>query len=900
MSTGWKCVALVALALTCAVAAGDESGVQVSQLRCEYRDDPLGIDTLRPRLSWILESAERGQRQTAYQVLVAGSRDALNADRGDLWDTGRVDSDRTVHVVYDGKPLASGMRCWWKVRVWDRDGRASAYSRPAWWQVGLLEQSDWSARWIGRPEQAVSDDQDTRPGSTLLRKRFELPDEVKRATASVVGLGWYELYLNGAKVGDHVLAPPNSRYGRRVLFDTFDVTEQLRQGANAVGIQLGAGYDAEYSRWGWKFLGSQRVIAQIDVELADGRQVRIATDGSWRMAPGPITSCGIYSGETYDARRERDGWSTPEFDDADFTPVALLEGPGGALRPNTMPPMRVVETIRPVEVSEPKPGVFVFDMGQNFAGWVRLRVEGPRGTKVVIRHSELLGDDGMIDPWTNRNAEATDTYILRGEGVETHEPRFTYHGFRYVELTGYPGRPTADDVTGCAVHAEVGSAGQWTCSDPLLNRIQQNFLRGMRSNLMGIPTDCPMRDERTPCAMDSHVFEETAIYNFHMNAYYVKWARDIRGEPMLPDWPGDGEHPDWSADRVLLPWRLWWYYADRRALQENYQSMKDYVDSVHARTPEHIYKMRFGDWCAPNPGKSWEDFFHDVEVVNTALYYRITRLLSRSAAVLGKSDDAARYGRLADAIRDAFNRELRSADEVTYGDGSQTTSLLPLTFGMVPAGKVDAVFDGLVERILTTDKGHLDTGITGTRYLFDVLADHGRPDVAMTILSQRTYPSYGHQIDQGATTTWEQWSFRGPMNSHNHAMFAGPGVSFYSRFAGIRPAAPGFKRIVVRPVVPPGLDEVEAAVETVHGRIASRWSQDPGQRRLQLDVTIPVNTTAEVHVPCDDAGSVIEGGRPVDEVDSVRLVRVEDGSAVFEVGSGDYEFVSRWAWKAER
>ncbi|HYW79877.1 MAG TPA: family 78 glycoside hydrolase catalytic domain, partial [Thermoguttaceae bacterium] len=392
---------MLASCIACDRRAG--AAPQAGHLTCEYRVDPIGIDTIVPRLGWWVESAARGEMQTAYQVLVASSPEKLGSEEGDLWDTGRVASGQNVHVVYRGKTLQPGQRCWWKVRIWGRDPTASDWSDTSTWQIALLRDADWSARWVG-PEPTDKPNQ----GSTLLRKRFTLPKAVKHATASVCGLGWFELHVNRTKAGNHVLAPPNSRYGRRVLFDTLDITDSLQTGENAVGVFLGNGYDSEYSRWGWKFADSRRAIVQIDVEYQDGTRDRIVSDDTWSMAAGPITFCGIYSGETCDAREKAPGWATAAFDDSHWQPVALVPGPGGVLQANTMPPIRVVETIRPVAVTEPRSGVFVFDMGQNFAGWTRLRVNGNSGTTVTLRHSELVGEDGNIDPWTNRNAKATD------------------------------------------------------------------------------------------------------------------------------------------------------------------------------------------------------------------------------------------------------------------------------------------------------------------------------------------------------------------------------------------------------------------------------------------------------------------------------------------------------------
>ena len=472
--------------------AQSSCSIQVAGLYCDHAVNPLAVDHRKPTLSWILSSARRGNRQSAYHILVSRNPSSLRRGIGDLWDSGKVDSDNSTDVVYGGAAPASGEQCYWQVRVWDELDRASPWSEPGHWQVGLLEASDWHAQWIS----AAPNEKAAAP---LFRREFSLSGKIKRATAYVYGLGWYELYLNGTKVGDQVLAPPNSHYDRVDLYDTFDVTTLLRQNGNAVGVMLGGGYDSTYSRWGWKWEKSKRFILQIRIDLADGSHQEIVSDQHWRSHEGPITACGIYSGETYDARKERSGWSTFGFDDKDWSAVIETDSPGGRLVANTMPPLRVTQTISPVNITEPRPGVFVVDMGQNFAGWVRIRMQGQRGDSVKLHYSELIDSTGMIDPWTNRKAQATDIYIFKGNGIESYEPRFTYHGFRYVEITGPRKKPTAEMVEGRVVHADFASEGSFACSNATLNRVAQNFRWSMTSNFMSIPTDCPMRDERTPC-----------------------------------------------------------------------------------------------------------------------------------------------------------------------------------------------------------------------------------------------------------------------------------------------------------------------------------------------------------------------------------------------------------------
>ena len=1029
------------LASVCASA-----GVTVGGLRCEYAVNPLGIDTLQPRLSWQLHAMERAQHQSAYQVRVALASQAL--DQPALWDTGKLSSDQNTHIVYAGAPLRPGERYHWQVRVWDRQDRVSPWSDAAFWQVALLNASDWKARWIGpassstpgwsdftlaaeitlekkavgvlfraqdrnnlymwqlntavsgaltlRPhvckngtwtflgsvslrkviaeadelkshrveieargahivtrvdghivderddatfaagtigfrastgERAtvakllvtdsqggvlLKDDFNGKGGASFpekkskqhklelvdalllhrqplakdcprLRKTFSLDRPIRRATVSVCGLGFYELHLNGAKVGTRELAPANTSYGQRLLFDTLDVTASVKQGANAIGLWLAPGYSDDYSKWGWKWEQDKRAILQLDVVFADGTTQSVITDDSWRAGGSPLTFASLYDGETFDAGLETPGWDTAAFADASRQQVRVLEPTGAKFLPNTMPPVRVIETLRPASMCEPRPGVFVFDMGQNFAGWVRLRAKGARGTRVVLRHSELTGDDGMLDVWSNRRARATDTFVLRGEGEEIYQPRFTYHGFRFVEITGYPGRPTLDDVTGCVVHADVQAHSSCVTSDAMLNRVHSNCVWGMRSNFMSIPTDCPVRDERTPCQMDSLAYEEAALCNFWLHGFYMKWLGDIVG--------GKG-NPDWNGDQVLLPWRLYQCYGDRRVLENNFANMRAYVDWLHAKTPNHVYTEGFGDWCPPNTG-TWESFHGNVTEVNTSYYVELARIVGATAALLDKPDETAHYASLARDIAQAFHAQRFDARTAAYSDGRQTGSIMPLALQLVPAEQRAAVFAQLVATIQNKNHGRVDTGIMGTRYLVDVLCDGGQADLAISLLTQTNYPGFGEQIVHGATTTWEQWSFKGGMNSHNHAMFAGVDVSFFTRLAGITAAQPGYAQIFIRPCMPSSLTFVDATQETIQGRVRSRWQRDG--HAVTMLVSVPANTSATVYVPAASAQAVTESGRPLDKADGVTCTGYESGCAVLSVGSGDYRFVGEFS-----
>jgi alpha-L-rhamnosidase len=866
------CALLIATAPAHPGTTGEApSPLRITDMYCDHAIDPPALDSPRPTLGWTLVAKERGSRQTACRILVSRDVSTLKGGIGDLWDSGRIPTDNSINVVYGGTPLASGGQCFWQVRVWDEVGRPSAWSPPARIQVGLLDPSDWHGEWLSAAPAETS-------AAPLFRSTFSLPTKVRRATAYIYGLGWYELYLNGTRVGDQVLAPANSHYDRVNLYDTYDVTSLLREQGNAAGVILGGGYDTSYSRWGWKWDRAKRFILQIAIELEDGSRREIVSDGQWRCHESPITACGIYGGETYDARKELDGWSTIGFDDRNWSPVTITDPPGGRLVANTMPPLRVVKSLSPVAITQPRPGVYVVDMGQNFAGWSRIQLSGQRGDTVRMHYSELIDPTGMIDPWTSRRARATDIYVLKGAGTELYEPRFTYHGFRYIEITGLRQPPAAGSVEGRVVHAAFGAMGSFATSDEMLGRVASNFRWGMTSNFMSIPTDCAMRDERTPCSMDSRVYEEGAMYFFPMYRYYRKWVRDTRG--------GRG-NPDWDGDQVVLPWRLYMVYGDASILRENYVWMKAYVDTVRNRTSDLIYRDGYGDWCAPNQG-TWPTFFRSVAAVNTATFFECARTVANTADVLSDGPAATRYRLLADSIRTAYNAAFFHPKENSYADGSQTEDIMPLALGIVPAGRKDKVAAHLAHTIVKEKDGHLDTGINGTRHIGDVLCDNGYADLALQVFTRRTYPGFGHQVLLGATTTWEQWNAKGEMHSHNHAMFSGAAATLFSRFGGVQQLEPGFRRFVVRPAAFDSLKSASVRVQTERGQVVSSWQRKGSV--FTLTVEVPVGTQAEVHVPASRAAAVFENGKRAQNAPGVKYIGRRDQREVFSVGSGAYSF----------
>jgi alpha-L-rhamnosidase len=869
-------------------------------LRCEFTVNPIGLDITKPRFSWALNHPRRGQYQTAYQILVSSSLSKLMVDEGDVWDSGKVISKNSINIVFEGSPLESGKTYYWKIHFWDKDGNVSAWSEVAYFEMGLLNTDDWKGKWI--------------QGGQLLRKEFIIEKEVERARVYVCGLGYYELRINGCKVGDKALDPGWTDYDKRVLYSTYDVTRQLKTGRNAIGLILGRGRHIE--AYGY---GPSKAILQLNIEFTDGTKRSIFTDDTWKASDGPIVSNDIYNGTKYDARLEKDGWDEPGYNDSSWSSCELAEHPKGKLVSSaTLPPVRVVGHVLPIDMFNPRPGVYVYDFGQNFTGWVRLRVKGPAGSEVKLRYSELLREDGTLNVLPLRGAEATDVYILKGEGVEEFEPKFTYHGFRYVEVTGFPGVPTLESLEARVVHSDVESSGGFMCSNQLLNRVHKNIRWGQLSNLMSIPTDCPQRDERMGWLGDAQLSAELAILNFWMPSFYEKFMADIRDsqaeDGSIPDvvppyWKLYPADPAWGTACVVIPWLLYVYYGDIRALQENYELIKRWVDFLTSQSVDHILSFsKYGDWCPPAHVRSIET---PGELVSTWVYYHDVSTIAKIAKILGREEDFNKYSGLAVEIKEAFNRrflkEDRYAAEVVpylpsfLQSYSQTCNVLPLHLEMVPEEKVGAILKTLVEDIEVGHDKHLSTGIIGTRYILETLTRYGKAELAYAIATQRTYPSWGHMIELGATTIWERWEYLAGsgMNSHNHIMFGTVDSWLYKTLAGINvdPSAPAFEHIIIKPHVLSDLKYVSASLVTIRGTISSEWINAGDS--LILKVTVPVNTVADVYVPkigfqkviISESGVVVwRGSDYLAKVDGIIGGREEGGFVVFSVGSGTYVF----------
>ncbi|MEN6459437.1 MAG: glycoside hydrolase family 78 protein [Thermoguttaceae bacterium] len=1066
--------AVFGLLATASVQAS-ESPATADHLRCEYRVNPLGIDVAEPRLSWEMQDARRGAKQTAYQILVASTPEKLAADDGDLWDTGRVASDQSTQIAYAGSPLTSRTRCHWKVRLWDGDGAPTDYAQPALWTMGLLNPADVQAAWIGpnRPmvDPAVKQEKPitlddcvwiwaAEPGvdatkkapaskrcfrrsfeipkdrtvsratfvlagddswdafvnhmsvgtgggfkratrldvtsrltggkngvavllknhvaspagltgklviefergeplvllidkswksndkevaywnaaecddsawpaaaqvakmgdapwghttvpkrlpeysCALLRKEFHTPGAIRRATLYASALGVYRMHINGHAVGQDYFTPDWTDYKNRVYYNTYDVTDLVCDGDNAIGGVLAAGWYAGAIGWLSErnhYGDEPRLFAQLEIERADGTLQTIVTDDSWKVADGPYRQAEFLAGETYDAAHEIPGWSSPGLDQSAWQPVVATRKITAKLQ--AFPGVNVRETgeLRPVKITEPTPNVYVFDLGQNFAGFARLKVRGPAGTKVKLRFAEMLDPDGTIYTTNLRAARATDTYFLSGKGEEVWQPRFTFHGFRYVEVTGYPGRPTKDAITGIVINSDVPMAGSFECSSPMVNRLYQNVVWTQRANYISVPTDCPQRDERLGWMGDALNFMRAATYNADVGAFFTKWLVDV-DDAQRPDGQFsdvsprvvavDGGVAGWGDAGAFCPWTIYRVYNDRRLLAKHYEAMTRWVEYCRKNSKGLLRPAAgYGDWLSIKSETP-------LALIATAFFAQSTHLTADAARVLGKQADAEKYDELFGQIKAAFNKAYVAADGRIKGN-TQTGYILALAFNLLPEEKRPAAVKYLVENIKARGT-HLSTGFVGTSMLMPTLSATGNTPIAYKLLLNDTFPSWGFSIKHGATSIWERWDgwtpekgFQDPgMNSFAHYSFGAVSQWMFQTVAGIDTIEPGFQRLKIRPQPGPGIDWVKCSYHSIHGPIAVQWKT--ADSKLTLAVSIPANTTAIVHLPGTDPAAITEGGRAIADAEGVKFLRTEGGESLFEVPAGAYEFVAPW------
>ncbi len=930
--------------------------VAVTHPRCEYLVNPLAIDAAAPRLSWIVAADGRGVVQSAFRILAAAGEESLAAEKGDLWDTGKVTSSQTAPVLYAGKPLAPGAYVFWKVKVWTADGRESAWSAPAFWRTGFPRPADWKAKWVSARGPLPEGTPPPPQPSPYLRTSFTLQKKPVRAVLSCTSLGLYLTYVNGQSLFDNVqkpdstaamerfLAPEWTNYAKHVQYQAYDVTVLLKEGKNALGAVLGEGWYA--GRIGISHIvpdGGLRnfygrrlaLLAQLDVEFADGTKQTIATDGTWKsFQDGPIVKACILDGEVQDARKRIPNWSDATFDDSAWQPVEVLPAPAAALVAQPDEPVRQTAELSPVKETQPAPGTYIFDFGQEIAGVCRIKVTGPAGTTVTLRHAEMLADDGTLyrdnlrmkiyagDPnlkWGKYlGARQEDQFTLRGEGDEIFMPRFTYHGFRYVEVTGLPERAALTTIQAIAFHSAPAVTGSFECSDPLLNQLMSNIVWTLRDNLHSVPTDCPQRDERLGWMGDMLVFAQPACYLMDMAGFFTKWAQDIRDAQA-----DDGRYPDfaphpfdpnarfsgvpaWGDAGVIVPWRMYVNYGDTRVLAAHFESARRWVDWIRANNPDLLWKNKrhndYGDWLNGDTLKL-EGFGYPKggsevpkEVFATAFFQHSTLLVGKMAAAIGRVGDAVKYIRLAEDIRAAFVRAYVKDDGEVRGD-TQAGYALALGFELLPEDLRAKAAARMATRVADY-KGHISTGFHTTVHLMNELTRYGYHDVAYRLITNRTIPSWGYTIEQGATTIWERWDGfvkgRGfqdqGMNSFCHYAIGSVAEWMYGTMLGINPdeKAPGYAHFLLRPRPGGGLTWAKGSYDSLRGRIASQW-------KVEGDVTsyafsVPANTSATLYLPAKDKSAVTEGGRPAESAESVRFLRQEGDCALFELGSGTYAF----------
>jgi len=879
-----------------------------TDLLCEHFSRPLGVETLRPGLSWRIVGSGRGLRQGAYRILVASSPEKLAADVGDLWDTGRVQSDQSLHVPYAGTPLRSRQRCYWKVAVWDHKGAGGAFSKPASWEMGLLNASDWKGNWIANGQGYLQTNEGPHC-APMFRKAFMLPDRPLAARAYVCGLGYHELSINGKRIGDAVLEPAPTRFDRRSLYVVHDVTDAFVKGANAVGVMLGTGLYDCHTQEVWDFRTAPwrdrpKMLFQLHVDLADGSTWQLVSDGSWKVTSGPITFNGLRNGESYDACLEKPDWSVAVCDDSAWAPVAIIPGPGGELRWEKLPPCRVTQTLRPVAITQPKPGMYIVDMGQSFAGWGRIRVRGKAGDTVVLRYAEKLTADGALDPsninmFVKTGPFQTDQYTLKGQGQEQWEPRFTYHGFRYVEITGWPGTPSLEDIDGRVIHTDFAPVGAFECSNALLNKIQTAARWSTVSNYHGVPTDCPHR-EKCGWTGDASLSAEQVLLNYAAATAYAKWMDDIadvqRPNGQVPgiaptggwgfNW---GSGPAWDSALTHVPWYVYLYTGDPSVLEAQYEHMKRLVDFTSTMATNDTVTFGLGDWCPPGSDPNGHPC--PTAVTSTGYYYAGASLVAQAAKMLGKADDAARYAELAARIKKAWQKKFFDAAAGQVTSNSQTANSAGLFFGLIDAADAPRVLQALITDIDARD-GHGFFGILGAKYVLQALTDAGRADVAYRIASKDTFPSWGLWIRQGATSLWEKWD---GSSSRLHHVFSDISAWFYKALAGINPdpQQPGFKRVILQPYPVGDLKWVKGEHRSLYGALRVQWRREGSKFRYEIE--LPPNTSALVHLPTSEASAITESGRPAAKAAGVHPAGTASGRAVFEVESGQYVFETAMA-----
>ena len=885
--------------------------LSIKDLTVNHKVNPIGTDSKQPRLSWKIVGSGHNIMQTAYSIRVASDEKFTSSKI--IWQSGKVESDESILQTYAGPELKSGQRYFWQVKIWDNNKMETKWSPVAFWEMGLLSQSDWKAKWI-----EMDGDTTRYSPSPHFRKEFQLAKAIASARVYVTSHGYYELQLNGKKVGDQVLTPGWTSYGKRLQYQVYDVTNMLVKGNNAIGAVLGDGWYRGTLAWGnnWAVYGKRLgILFQLKVTYQDGSESIIISDETWKATNnGAIRMDDIYNGETYDATKKLTGWTNTGYNDNGWQKVRIGVYNNDNLIASEGSPVRKIQEIKPVRIFKTPKGKLIVDMGQNMVGWLRLKVSGSKGTVVTLKHAEVLDKYGEFYTENLRLAKCEINYTLAGTGEEIYEPRFTFMGFRYVEVTGFPGTLTTDNLTGVVVHSDMAVTGMYECSNPLVNQLQHNIQWGQKGNFVDVPTDCPQRDERLGWTGDAQAFCRTAAFNLDVSAFFTKWLKDV-----ATDQKKDGAIPDvipdilnkqgsdsiqpsagWGDVSVIAPWTMYLVYGDKNILKNQYQSMKAWVEYIRKNAGDsHIWKggSKYGDWLFYHPpvnNHTEPDGYTEHDFIATAFFAYSSSLLAEAAKVLGKTDDAKFYSDLFSKIKEVFiNEYVTNAGRV--GTNSQTAYVLALKFNLLPE-KLRSKAAAFLASDIISRGNHLSTGFLGTPYLCHVLSDNGYTDLAYDLLLQESYPSWLYPVKMGATTIWERWdgektdsTFQDSgMNSFNHYAYGAIGDWMYRVSAGIEIEAPGYKHILIQPHPSDSLTYSRATFESSYGSISSGWERKDG--KLTIKVIIPANTSATITLSAKNKDKVNESGKPLSQNLFLKEVKIADEKLTMQAGSGNYIF----------
>lgn len=883
----------------------------VKDLTVDHKTNPIGIENSKPEFSWKINSMENNVMQTAYLIRVGKNEKFSSSDI--IWQSGKIASDESILQQFKGPDLISGQRYFWQVKIWDNKGKESKWSNVAFWEMGLLSKTEWKAKWI-----EMAGDTLRYSPSPHFRKEFVLNKAISNARIYVTSHGFYELQINGKKVGDQILTPGWTSYSKRLQYQVYDVTGMLLKGNNAIGAVLGDGWYRGTLAWGdnWAIYGKRLgLLLQLKITYADGSETMIVSDETWKASNnGAIRMNDIYNGETYDATKKLIGWNNPAYDDTKWESVKTGTYNNANLIASEGAPVRKIQEIKPVKIFKTPKGSLVVDMGQNMVGWLRLKVSGKKGSVVTLSHAEVLDKFGEFYTTNLRAAKCQLTYTLAGTGEEIYEPRFTFMGFRFVEVNGFPGELTTENLTGIVVHSDMAVTGSFESSNPLINQLQHNIQWGQKGNFVDVPTDCPQRDERLGWTGDAQAFCRTAAYNMDVSSFYTKWLKDIAADQKpggeVPDVIPDilnkqgslTAHPSagWGDVSVITPWTMYMVYGDIHFLENQYQSMKAWVEYIRKKAGDsYIWKggSKYGDWLFYHPpvnNHPEPDGYTEHDFIATAFFAYSAGILADAARSLGKTDDANMYSDLFDKIKEVFiNEYVTKAGRV--GTCSQTSYVLALKFNLLPDNLRSKAAKFLADDIKSRNN-HLSTGFLGTPYLCHVLSDNGYTDVAYDLLLQESYPSWLYPVKMGATTIWERWdgektdsTFQDPgMNSFNHYAYGAIGDWMYRVSAGIETMGPGYRHIIIQPHPTKKLTYSKASFESSYGTIASGWESKEG--KILIKVRVPANTTATIILPAASQDKVMENGKTLSQNLYLKDIKVADNKLTMLAGSGEYTF----------